>query len=40
MIDGDMIVFDMVIWLKDDVLKVFEIIGILFEFSGNGYVKS
>ncbi|MDA5864392.1 penicillin-binding protein [Listeria monocytogenes] len=40
MTDGDMTAPDMVTWSKDDALKVSEITGIPFEFSGNGYVKS
>lgn len=40
MTDGDMTAPDMVTWSKDDALKVSEITGIPFEFSGKGYVKS
>lgn len=39
MTDGEMTAPDMVTWSKDDALKVSEITGIPFEFSGSGYVK-
>ncbi|HFQ6393704.1 TPA: PASTA domain-containing protein, partial [Listeria monocytogenes] len=40
MTDGDMTAPNMVTWSKDDALKVSEITGVPFEFSGSGYVKS
>ncbi|WP_099222352.1 penicillin-binding protein [Listeria costaricensis] len=38
MTDGDMTMPDMTSWSKDDALKVSEITGVPFTFSGSGYV--